>query len=118
MLRQLEKTHDNVIGYSLSGDVTDEDYEQATSELRDAIARHGRIRVLFRLHDLSPQAFFAALDERFRFAQEHGEDIERVAVVTDDATTGWLSRLTEAVAPVETRRFSRDDEQEAWAWLE
>lgn len=118
MLRQLERSHDQVIGYSLAGDVTDVEYQQAASELRDAIARHGTIRLLFRLSDVSMQSFFSALDERFRFVQEHAGDIERIAIVSDDTVTGLLSRLTEGVTPIETRHFSRDDEQTAWAWLE
>lgn len=118
MLRQLEATHDNVIGYSLAGDVTDAEYEQAASELRDAIARHGKIRLLFRLSDLSLQSFFAALDERFRFVQEHSGDIERVAVVSDETAAGLLSRLTGGLAQIEIRHFDRDDEPTAWAWLE
>lgn len=118
MLRQLEESHDQVIGYSMADDVSDAEYRQAASELRDAIARHGKIRLLFRLSDLSLQSFFAALDERFRFVQEHADDIERVAIVSDDTATGLLTRLTEGVAPIETRHFGRDEEPTAWAWLE
>lgn len=118
MLRQLEGTHDNVVGYSLAGDVTDDEYRQAASELRDAIAQYGKIRVLFRLSDLSLQSFFAALDERFKFVKEHRDDIERVAIVADDTASEWLSRVTDAIGPGETRHFSRDDEDQAWAWLE
>lgn len=118
MLRRLEASHGHVIGYSLAGDVTAEEYQQATSELRDAIALHGQIRVLFRLEDLSLSSFLTSLDERFSFLQEHRDDIERIAVVSDDTATDVLSRLTGAVASVETRHFPRDKEREGWAWLE
>lgn len=118
MLRQLEASHDHIVGYSLAGDVTDEEYAQAASELRDAIARFGRIRLLFRLTDLSIQSFFTALDERFRFVQEHADDVERVAIVSDDVASELLSRLGAGLAGIEVRHFARDDEQKAWAWLE
>lgn len=118
MQRQLEASHDNVVGYSLAGDVTDHEYRQIASELRDVIARYGAVRLLFRLSDLSVQSIFAALDDRFRFIQEHRDDIERLAIVSDDPATEWLSRLTETVSPVEIRHFPRDEEQTAWAWLE
>lgn len=118
MMRQLEATHDNVIGYSLGGEVTDEEYRQAASELRDAISLHGTIRLLFRLRDVSTKSFLNALDERFTFVQEHRDDIERVAIVSDDTVTDWLSGLVDKVSPVETRHFSTDDEQKAWTWLE
>lgn len=95
-IRRLEASHDHVIGYSLSGDVTEDEYTQAASELRDEIARHGKIRLLFRLKDLTLSTFFAALDDRFRFVNEHQDDIERVAVVSDDAASGVLAKAAGA----------------------
>lgn len=118
MQRRLEKSHDNVVGYSLGGDVADEEYQQVLSELRDDIARHGKIRVLFRLQDLSMQSLFGALGDRYQFFQEHGSDVERIAIVSDDTAGDWLSRLADAAGPADTRRFSGAEEQEAWAWLE
>ena len=116
MLRQLEKSQGSVIGYSLAGEVSADEYAQLASELRDEIARHGTIRVLFRLSDLDLSSFFAALDERLRFVRENREDVERVAVVTDDTMTGLLSKAAKA-GPVELQTFSSDEEPKAWAWL-
>ncbi|TVR37060.1 MAG: STAS/SEC14 domain-containing protein [Nitriliruptor sp.] len=118
MIRRLEQSHDHVIGYSLSGEVTEDEYAQAASELRDDIARHGRIRLLFRLKDLSLSAFFTALDERFRFVDEHRDDIERIAVVSDDTATGVLAKVAGGWSDIEIETFSHDDETTAWAWLE
>lgn len=118
MIRRLEKSHDNVIGYSVAGDVSGDQYERAASELRDDIARHGTVRLLFRLSDLSLSAFFSALDERFRFVKEHRDEIERVAVVTDDAAAGVLSKATELIRTLDIETFSREEEPKGWAWLE
>lgn len=117
MIRKLEASHDNVIGYSVAGDVSDAEYRQTASELRDAIAVHGKVRMLFRISDISPQSFVNALDERFRFAADHKDDIERMAIVSDDKTTEWLTKVGGAVAPIDTEHFARDDEDKAWAWL-
>jgi hypothetical protein len=117
MIRRLEKSHDHIIGYSMSGEVTEDEYTQAASELRDDIARHGKIRLLFRLRDLSPSSFFAALDDRFRFVVEHQGDIERVAVVSDDAASGMLAKAAGGLSDMEIDTFSHDDEPKAWAWL-
>ncbi|MEX2551364.1 MAG: hypothetical protein WD638_14175 [Nitriliruptoraceae bacterium] len=51
-MRRLEKGHGTVIDYSLSGEVTADEHTQLASELRDEIAEHGTIRVLFWLSDL------------------------------------------------------------------
>ena len=116
MMRRLEKSQDRIVGYSLSGEVTADDYTQLASELRDVIAEHGAIRVLFRLSDLELSSFFTALDERLSFARENHEEVERIAVVTDDTATELLTKAAKA-APVELRTFSSDDESEAWNWL-
>lgn len=118
MMRRLEQSHDNIIGYSVSGDVTEDDYTLAASQLRDAIAQHGSIRVLFRLSDMSMSSFFTAMDERMRFLKDHGDDIERIAIVTDDTATGMLSRVGQAITPAETETFSPEEESKAWSWLE
>ena len=117
MMRRLEKSHDKVIGYSLSGEVTEDEYIQLASELRDAIAEHDAIRVLFRLSDLKLSSFFTALDERLSFIRDNRDDVERIAVVTDDTATQLLSKAAQA-GPVELQTFSSDDESKAWAWLE
>ena len=117
MMRRLEKSHDTIIGYSLAGEVSADEYTQLASELRDAIAQHGTIRVLFRLSDLEVSSFVTALDERLSFLRENRDDVDRVAVVTDDTMTQLLSKAAEAT-PVELRTFSSDEEPEAWSWLE
>lgn len=118
MIRRLERSHDAIIGYSLSGDVSEEEFTQTASELRDDIARHGQIRLLFRLSDLSLWDFFTALDERFRFVNEHQQNIERVAIVTDDTAAEMVGKVVEALPAITAETFSKDEEAKAWAWLE
>jgi hypothetical protein len=118
MLRRLERSDDRIVGYSLGGDVSENEYTQLMSELRDAIALHGRVRILFRLSDVSVSSFFTALDDRFSFVRDHQDEIERVAVVTDDRATGWIARATEPIRQMETRTFALDEEEQAWTWLE
>lgn len=118
MSRRLEKSQGKVIGYSLSGEVTADEFTQAASELKDDIAREGTIRVLFRLRDVSVQSFANAVQERFEFLTEHADSIERVAIVTDDTATQLLGSVADVLPETETETYSHDDETEAWAWLE
>lgn len=118
MMRRLERSEGKVVGYSLSGEVSDQEFTQATSELKDDIAREGTIRVLFRLRDISLTSFTNAASERFRFLDEHADDVERVAIVTDDTPAQLLGKLADVLPDVQTRTYSHDDETEAWAWLE
>ena len=117
-MRRLERSEGNVVGYSLSGEVSDEEFTQAASELKDDIAREGSIRVLFRLRDISLSSFTNAVQERFDFLTEHTDDLERVAVVTDDTATKLLSSVADLLPDVETETYEPEDEDKAWAWLE
>lgn len=117
-MRRLDKSHDNVIGYSLQGDVSNDEYEQTASQLRDDIATHGAVRLLFRLTDLSVSSFFSAIDEQFRFLKDHSDDIERIAIVTDETAAGVIGKIGESLQSVDVRTFSTDEEPKAWAWLE
>lgn len=117
MMQRLEHPNDTIIGYALSGDVSADDYTRLASELRDQIARHGTIRLLIRLSDLALSSFLTGLDERMTFVRRSRDEVERIAVVTDDTVTELLSKAVEA-GPVEIRTFSSDDEAVAWAWLE
>ncbi len=118
MLRRLEKSHANIVGYSLSGEVTDEEFTQAASELKDDIAREGTIRVLFRLRDISAKSFTTAVRERFQFIQEHNDSIERIALVSDDTAAGLLGKVADLLPNTKLKTFGHDDEPTAWAWIE
>lgn len=117
MMLRLENSHGSVVGYSLSGEVSADEYTQVASELRDEIAEHGVVRVLFRLADLKVSSFFTALEDRFRFVRDNHEEVERGAIVTDDTAAPMLSTAA-SEAPVEIRTYSSHDESRAWAWLE
>jgi hypothetical protein len=117
MMPRLENGHDSVVGYSLSGEVSADEYTQVASGPRDEIAEHGVVRGLVRWSDLKVSSLFTALAERSRVVRDHHEEAERVAIVTDDTAMQMLSTAASA-APVEIRTYSSDDESKAWAWLE
>jgi hypothetical protein len=118
MLRQLERSRGNILGFSVADDLTEDEVQQGISWMRDAIAQHGAIRVLFRLTDMSLASFFTALDERFEFVREHADDIDRVAVVSDDKATELLSKVGAGFGAIETEHFAPEEEDKAWAWLQ
>lgn len=107
MMRRLDQSHDNVVGYSLSGEVSDAEFTQAASELKDDIAREGRIRVLFRLRDISARSFTTAVKERFQFIQEHNEQLERIALVSDDTAAGLLGKVADLLPDTRLKTFPR-----------
>lgn len=118
MIRKLEQSHDQIIGFSVSGELTDDEYATAISQMRDQIAQHGTIRVLFRVHEVSPKSLLSGLKERADFLGSNADDVDRIAVVADGIAGDLLSLAGNLLPDVEVTRFDPDDEEKAWAWLE
>lgn len=118
MIRKLEQSEGTVIGFSVSGDVGDEEYTRMISQMRDEIAKHDTIRVLLRIDDVSPKSFLTGLRERFDFATDHADDIDRIAVVTDSAAAGLFGAVSGLVPHIDIDVFSTEEEEKAWKWLQ
>ena len=113
---EITQADDGVVALRAAGRVTREDFRALKPRLEEAIARHGRIRLLCDLTDwtgLEPGAFW----EDLRFTLRHGRGIGRMAVVTDRrwiergvGLIGWLVRT-------ETRCFGPREREAARAWV-
>lgn len=117
MIRKLEQSHDNILGFSAAGDISEEDYTRAASLMRDVLAQHDDIRLLFRLEDISAKSFFTGMDERIDFVKTHGDDIQRIAVVSDGVAEKLFSFASGLFSDIEIDNFDPADEEKAWAWL-
>lgn len=117
MYKRLDRSHANILGYEVEGKITEEEYEQLTTEVRAAIGTHGSVRLLVRARGF-PTAEIKAVDEQLSFARDHLSDIERYAVVTDHTGLELVTKASEKLVNVDIRQFDLEDEEAAWAWLE
>lgn len=118
MIKQMERSHDNVLGYEVTGDkVTEKEYQQVIGQVRTAIDEHGKVRLLVRVPGF-PKSELSALDDRLRFAREHLGDIERYAVVGDSKAMEVLTKMTDKVIRADLRHFAPEEEETAWSWVE
>ncbi|WP_017571256.1 SpoIIAA family protein [Nocardiopsis halotolerans] len=117
MYQRLDRSHGNVLGYEITGRITEEEYQRLAGELRAGIGEHGSVRLLVRAPGL-PTAELSALDDDLEFAKEHLGDIERYAVVSDRKLLRFLTRVGDRFVRAESREFALEDEEAAWAWLE
>lgn len=115
MLAKLPESSGNVLGYAISGSVTEADYEALARDIQAQIARGEQVRML-----VDYTAFggveLAALDEDLRMAR-FIDHFERFAVVSDRRLFGWLTAVADAVMGLKIRHFEPGDMQAAWAWL-
>jgi hypothetical protein len=52
MIRRLEESSGNVLGWEVAGKVTEEEVRTLSEEFKAAIAEHGKVRVLIRMRRL------------------------------------------------------------------
>ena len=122
MIAPLENTPPAVIGFRVTGELTDSDYQDVLAPALKAAAGTGEVRLLL----VGAEGFdLGSLKSRFEAARKdpeldlgHSKDWRRVAVVAD--TNFLIRRLFPGLAsviPVEVKLFEPKHEAEARTWV-
>lgn len=117
MYRKLPGSHDDVLGYEVTGRVSEDEYLEIVTEVQETIDEYGDARVLARMPRVPNASYLGEFAERLRYAQQNGGKVERYAVVSDDPKTEWISWLADQVMPIQVRHFPEIEEPEAWQWV-
>ncbi|MDX1648116.1 MAG: STAS/SEC14 domain-containing protein [Longimicrobiales bacterium] len=107
-----------ISGVIAQGKVTKHDYEATLRPLlKRAEISEEPLRLLYAFHQdfegFTPDGAW----EDVRLAFDHLDDVERCAVVADE---GWIERASQlagALTPLQVRKFSSDEWDDAVAWL-
>jgi hypothetical protein len=110
------------LGFRVTGELTDADYQDVLAPALKGAAASGEVRLLL----VGAEGFdLGSLKTRFEAARKdpeldlgHSKDWRRVGVVAE--TNFFIRRLFPGVArviPVEVKLFDRDAEAEARAWV-
>ncbi len=73
----------------------------------------GPVRLLVDLREMAGSTIDMALEE-LRFSREHQQDIEKIAIVTDDQWVTWSAWLTRMMTDADIRVFDDIDEAQGW----
>lgn len=104
---------------TLSGRLSTEDYARLSGSIREAIAEHGKVRLLIELDHWDGWEFLAAVKNIF-FAFMHSFSIERVAFIMackSDKRMVLLDQPFHSCLRKNTRYFSKNDIEGAEKWL-
>ena len=115
MIEKMPRSHENVLGFRVGGDVTREDYDVLVPAVQAIVDGSGSVRLLLDLtgfHWEKVDAWAADL----RFGKTYHNSIERMAIVGRHEWEKWLTRLAEPFYAREARYF--DDVDRAWDWLD
>ena len=117
MYRKLPGSHDEVLGYEITGKVNEDDFQEIVTEVREAIDEFGDARVLTRMPAVPDADYLGAFAKRLYAVRREVGGVERYAVVSDDPRSEWISWLADRVSPIEVRHFDAGQEPDAWQWV-
>jgi hypothetical protein len=106
----------NVMRVDASGRLTQSDYDQLIPNWEAFIARHGRVRLLFVMHDFHGWDPHAAWDD-FRFGIEHQKSVERIAMVGEKKWQQWMTKIASWFVRADVRYFDASQEDQAERWI-
>jgi hypothetical protein len=112
-----EKANGRILAIKVSGKLTRDDYEQFGPAMEQLIERHGKVRVLFEMHDFHGWDA-GALWEDVKFNAKHFRDIERLAMVGEKAWEQGMALFCTPFTTATIRYFDRSQAAEAYDWIE
>jgi hypothetical protein len=116
MYKLLSESTGNLLGFKIGEDITAEDVHEMGKIMADATAASGKIRLLIEIEGfrhMEPEA----LVEKMKFARDHAQDIEKMAVVSDRTwIKSWL-KIGGLFTHKEAEHFNRSEMEDAWKWL-
>jgi hypothetical protein len=117
MYRKLAERKENVLGYHISGTVTDDEIEEIHRDLQSTLRQWGKARLLMEFGELSVPAP-SAIWEDLKLTPEYVKDVERYAIVGDRRWQELATRLVNTVTQGEARYFEDSDLEQAWNWIQ
>ncbi len=115
-MQLFEDPVNHVMEVMVSGKLTGEDYDKFAPEMERFIAQHGKIRMLFDMHDFhgwNARSLWAD----FQFGAKHRHDMERLALVGEKPWQDWSSKFCRLFTDAQVRYFDRSHVDEAEAWI-
>jgi hypothetical protein len=111
------ESNSNALKVSVSGKLTAEDYELFVPKIEQHIEEHGKIRILFEMHDFHGWTA-GALWQDVKFDVKHFRDIERIAMVGEKAWEHGMATFCRPFTTAKIRYFDHEKADEAQKWIE
>ena len=110
------KSWDNVLTMRLSGKLTKEDYERFVPEIERMMKAHDKVRILVSLEDFHGWTTAAAWEDT-KFGIRHFSDIERIAIIGEDAWEKGMALLLKPFTKAKVKYFDASQMAVAKTWI-
>lgn len=117
MITKDNRSHDDVLAFRFSGEVTKSDYATFVPEVDRAIGEFVRVKILI-VFDNFEGWDLGAMWSDLRFTEKHYSSVERFAVVGAARWQKVLVTLAKPFTAAQVKWFDAGDEAAAWTWLE
>ena len=107
----------NILGFELSGKLTDEDYQIFVPEIERNLKRHDKLRILVVFKDFKGWDLHALWDD-VKFDIQHFNDFEKIAMVGEKSWQKWMSIICKPFTMARVKYFEKREFAEAMDWLE
>jgi len=118
MIELMTDLPDNVVGFTASGQVSGDDYEDVLiPAMEEKLAKYDKIRALYYFSDKFDEIEGEAMWDDAKIGMKHLTDFEKIAVVSDKK---WIRRSIKAfgwLMPGEVQLYSGDERDQARAWV-
>ena len=105
-----------ILTVRVSGRLVKADYDRFVPHVEMLIKQHGKIRLLFEMHDFHGWSAGAAWED-LKFGLHHFRDIERIAMVGEKKWQKGMGGFCRPFTKAEIRYFDVSDIQGARQWL-
>lgn len=116
MIQLLEQSKDDLVAFSISGNVSRSDYNVMPPLLEERIKQHGKIRVYAEVQDVEEYTL-QALWEDIKFDMKHATDFSKAALVGDQKWIDWLTTMAKPFTTAKLRYFDYSERTQAWEWI-
>jgi hypothetical protein len=110
-------TTGKVTHVKVSGKLTKEAYETFVPVVDQQIKEHGKLRILFEMHDFHGWSA-GALWEDLKFDFKHWKDIERLAIVGESKWEAGMAAFCKPFTAAKIQYFDHSKLVEAKSWIE
>lgn len=117
MIEQLPNSTPGVLGFKLSGTLHDADYKTFVPAIDDAVAKHGKVRLLAQFHDFQGWDAKALWDD-IKFSTTHCTKIERIAMVGEKKWEEWMAKVCKPFTMASIKYFDAANIDDAKKWLQ
>ena len=107
----------NLVEVHATGKLTSEAYESFVPMTEEKIKEHGKIRILFIMHDFHGWTAGAAWED-FKFDLKHFNHIEKLAIVGETKWDKGMSMFCRPFTTAKIKYFDQTDLEKAREWIE